>query len=200
MADPASRKTRRNLLLRLRPMLRWLIKLRSSPRDIAGGLGLGTLIAFTPTFGVQLILAVVIATLLNVNRPAAMVPVWITNPVTIAPIYSFNYWIGSRLWSGPPLSEVSQLFVDIGQTMTRLEFWNIRDQFLAILHMGREILIPLVLGSLAIGAVTGLLVYILTLKLLSIFFSRRARKHILDSLKTPRSGLSGQNRKDPDKR
>lgn len=161
--------------------MRWLIKLRSSPRAIAGGLGVGTLIAFTPTFGVQLILAVICATLFNVNRPAAMIPVWITNPVTIAPIYTFNYWLGNKMWSGPPLSEVSELFVDIGQTMTRLEFWNIKDQFLAILHMGREILIPLVLGSLAIGAVTGLVVYILTLKLLSIFFSRRARRHILNN-------------------
>lgn len=199
MAASSPRKTKRNLLLRLRPLLRWLIKLRSSPRAIAGGLGIGTLIAFTPTFGVQLILAVVCATLLDVNRPAAMVPVWITNPVTIAPIYTFNYWLGSKFWNGPPLSEVSQLFIDIGQTMTRLEFWNIKDQFLAILNMGRDILIPLVLGSLAIGAVTGLAVYILTLKLLSIFFSRRARKHILNSLKTSPSRVSGHSRKDPDK-
>lgn len=169
--------------MRIRPLLRWLIKLRSSPRAIAGGLGLGTLIAFTPTFGVQLILAVVCATLCNVNRPAAMVPVWITNPVTIAPIYTFNYWLGSKIWNGPPLSEVSELFIDIGQTMTRLEFWNIKEQFLAVLHMGKEILIPLVLGSLAIGAITGFLVYVLTLKLLSIFFSRRAGRHLLNNRK-----------------
>lgn len=181
MPPPSPQKNRRNLLLRLRPMLRWLIKLRSSPRAIAGGLGVGTLIAFTPTFGVQIILAVVCATLFNLNRPAAIVPVWITNPVTIAPIYTFNYWIGIKVWSGPPLAEVSGLFIDIGQTMTRLEFWNIKDQFLAVLHMGREILIPLLLGSLAIGAASGLLVYFLTLKLLSIFFTRRARKQKLHS-------------------
>lgn len=169
----------------MRPVLRWVIKLRSSPRSIAGGLALGTFIAFTPTVGVQLILAFVIATFFNMNRPAAMIPVWITNPVTVAPIYTFNYWLGTKIWDGPPLSEVSGLFIGIGRTMAYLEFWNIKEQFLAVLQMGREILIPLLFGSLAIGLVTGLLTYILSLKLLSIFFTRRTQKHLLN-LRKPR--------------
>ena len=138
MAEFPSIKNQRNLLMRLRPVLRWVIKLRSTPRAIAGGLALGTFIAFTPTVGVQLILAFVAATFFNMNRPAAMIPVWITNPVTVAPIYTFNYWLGAKVWDGPPLSEVSGLFIDIGQTMTRLEFWNIKEQFFAVLQMGKE--------------------------------------------------------------
>lgn len=181
MADSSVKKNRRNLLIRLRPVLRWVIKLRSSPRAISGGLALGTFIAFTPTVGVQLILAVVVATMFNMNRPASLVPVWITNPITVAPIYTFNYWLGAKVWSGPPLSEVSGLFIDIGHTMTHLEFWNIKDQFLAVLHMGREILIPLLIGSIAIGAVSGCIVYVASLKLLSIFFSRRSQKRLLNN-------------------
>ena len=177
------KKNRRNILIRMRPIIRWVIRLRSSPRAIAGGLGLGTFIAFTPTIGVQLILAVIVATFFNMNRPAAMIPVWITNPITVAPIYTFNYWLGAKVWDGPPLPEVSGLFVDIGRTMTRLEFWDIKEQFLAVLHMGKEILIPLLLGSIAIGTVAGLLVYIFTLKFLSIFFTRRAHKRLLDHKK-----------------
>jgi len=176
----ARRQYRKNYLIRLRPLLRWLIKLRSSPRAIAGGLGLGTFIAFTPTVGIQLILAVVVATLFNMNRPAAMIPVWITNPITVAPIYTFNYWLGCKFMDGPPLSQVSGLFTDIGRTMARLEFWDIKEQFLAVLHMGRDILIPLLAGSIAIGVVTGLAVYLSTLKLLSIFFTRRASKRFLN--------------------
>lgn len=182
MADNSpTKKNRRNLLMRMRPILRWLIKLRSSPRAIAGGFALGTFIAFTPTVGVQIILAVVIATFFNMNRPAAMIPVWITNPITVAPIYTFNYWLGSKFWDGPPLKEVSGLFIDIGRTMARLEFWDIKEQFLAVLHMGREILIPLLLGSLIVGLISGFLVYILSLKLLSVFFSRRSNKRLLNN-------------------
>jgi len=171
------------MLLRLRPVLRWVIKLRSSPRAIAGGLALGTFIAFTPTVGVQLILAFLAATFFNMNRPAAIIPVWITNPVTVAPIYTFNYWVGIKIWDGPPLTEVSGLFIDIGRTLTRLEFWDIKDQFLAILQMGKGIFIPLLFGSIAVGMVSGFLVYLCSLKLLSVFFSRRAKKRLLNNRK-----------------
>lgn len=183
MQQSPQKKNKRQILIRMRPVLRWVIKLRSSPRAIAGGLGLGTFIAFTPTIGVQLILAFVAATFLNLNRPAAMIPVWITNPVTLAPIYTFNYWLGIKIWHGPPLSEVSGLFIDIGRTMASLEFWDIKEQFLAVLQMGKDILIPLVLGSLAIGLVTGILTYVFSLKLLSIFFTRRSEKRLLNNRK-----------------
>lgn len=181
MQQNPPKKNRRNLLIRLRPVLRWVVKLRSSPRAIAGGLGVGMFVAFTPTVGVQLIIAVVLATLLNVNRAASLVPVWITNPITVAPIYTFNYWLGLKVCEGPPLKEVSALFIDIGRTMALLEFWNIKEQFLAVLQMGRDILLPLVLGSLMVGIVSGFLVYLGSLKLLSIFFARRAKRRLLNN-------------------
>lgn len=180
MQDTPTPRRNRNLLLKIRPILRWVIRLRSSPKAIAGGLAIGTFLAFTPTVGVQLVLAVIMATFLNLNRPAAMIPVWITNPVTVAPIYTFNYWLGLKFCDGPPLSEVSGLFIGIGKTMARLEFWNIKEQFMAVLHMGKETLIPLIMGSLVVGIITGGLVYISTLKLLSIFFTRRAQKQLLN--------------------
>lgn len=183
MDEFPQKKNKRNFLIRIRPVLRWVIKLRSSPRAIAGGLGLGTFIAFTPTVGVQLILAFVIATFFNMNRPAAMIPVWITNPVTVAPIYTFNYWLGTKIWDGPPLSEVSGLFIGIGRTMAHLEYWDIKEQILAVLQMGKDVLIPLLFGSIAIGLVAGFLAYSFSLKLLSIFLTRRAKKHLLDHRK-----------------
>ena len=183
MKTTQPKKSRRNLFMRLRPVLRWIIKLRGSPKAIAGGLGLGTFIAFTPTMGVQLILAVVVATFLNLNRPAAMIPVWITNPITVAPIYTFNYWLGCRIWDGPPISEVTGLFLDIGKTMARLEIWDIQEQIFAVLHMGKDVLIPLLLGSLFIGAIIGAVVYVFSLKLLSIVLTRREKKRLLNNRK-----------------
>lgn len=167
--------------MRLRPVLRWVLKLRSSPRAIAGGLGIGMFIAFTPTVGIQIFLAIIAATLCSVNRPAAIVPVWITNPVTVAPIYTFNYWLGTLVWSGPPLSEVKDLFVNLGTALTHLEFWDMKEAVLAMLYIGTEILIPLVIGSVVVGVVLGIFTYILSLKLLSFFLSRRAEKRLLNN-------------------
>lgn len=181
MQLPPPKKNRRNLLIRMRPVLRWVVKLRSSPRAIAGGLGVGMFVAFTPTVGVQLFIAVLVATLFNVNRPASLIPVWITNPITVAPIYTFNYWLGLKFWDGPPLADVSELFIDIGRTMALLEFWNIKEQFLAVMQIGREILLPLLIGSLIVGVISGLVVYFGSLKLLSIFFARRAKRRLLNN-------------------
>jgi uncharacterized protein (DUF2062 family) len=68
--------------------------------------------------------------------------------------------------------------------MTHLEIWDVKEQFLAVLQMGREVLVPLLIGSVAIGLVTGFLAYALSLKLLSVFFTRRAYKHLLNHRET----------------
>ncbi|HBG20222.1 MAG TPA: hypothetical protein DDY32_13365 [Desulfobulbaceae bacterium] len=172
---------KRNWFLRLRPVLRWVLKLRSSPRAIAGGLGVGMFIAFTPTVGLQVILALIAATICNVNRPAAIVPVWITNPVTVAPVYTFNYWLGTFFYPGPPLAEVSKVFTDIGRALATLDVWDLKEPVVAMLQMGKEILIPLTIGSIAIGIVLGILTYIFSLKLLSFFFRRRAQRQLLNN-------------------
>jgi uncharacterized protein (DUF2062 family) len=185
MSELSQTKNKRNRLLRLRPVLRWILKLRSSPRAIAGGLGLGMFIAFTPTVGIQIILAIIAATLCNVNRPAAIAPVWITNPVTVAPVYTFNYWLGTLIWPGPPLAEVKELFVNLGTALTHLQFWDMKEAILAMLQIGMEILIPLLIGSIEVGIVLGILTYIISLKLLSFFFTRRIEKRLLNNRQRP---------------
>lgn len=181
MTENIQQLNRKNRLLRLRPVLRWVLKLRSSPRAIAGGLGVGMFIAFTPTVGIQIILAIIAATLCNVNRPAAIAPVWITNPVTVAPVYTFNYWIGTFFWPGPPLGQVKALFVNIGSALTQLSFWDMKEACLAVVQIGMEILIPLCIGSGVVGIVLGVITYVVSLKALSFFFRRRAEKHLLNN-------------------
>ncbi len=181
MTQPPKIVGKRNWFLRLRPILRWVLKLRSSPRAIAGGLAVGMFVAFTPTVGIQIILAVIAATICNVNRPAAIVPVWITNPVTVAPVYTFNYWLGTFFYSGPPLAEVSKVFTDIGRALATLDVWDLKEPVVAMLQMGKEILIPLTIGSIGVGIVLGILTYIFSLKLLSFFFRRRAQRQLLNN-------------------
>lgn len=185
MADTPQIKNKRNRLLSLRPVIRWILKLRSSPRAIAGGLGVGMFIAFTPTVGIQIILAIVAATICNVNRAAAIAPVWITNPVTVAPVYTFNYWLGTLIWPGPPLAEVKELFVNLGTALTHLQFWDLQKAVLAMMQIGMEILIPLLIGSFEVGVVLGILTYVVSLKLLSFFFARRSEKRLLNNKRRP---------------
>ncbi len=137
---------------------------------------MGTFVAFTPTMGVQFIAVVVLATVLNLNRPAAIVPIWITNPVTVAPIYTFNYWVGIQFCEGPPLHQVSSIFTDMGRAMTNMELWQIKEQAEMMLALGKDVIIPLVAGSCVVSGILGIIVYIVALKLLVFLFTRKENK------------------------
>lgn len=164
------------ILLRVRPILRWLLKLRSSPRSVAGGFALGTFLAFTPTVGVQLVLALLLATLCNLNRPAAAIPVWITNPVTIPPLFTFNYWVGCQFWSGPSVTMVYGEFMSLAKQLASLDLFSMREQFMSIMRLGWDIIVPLLIGSLLVGAAAAGAVYYLALRLMVLLSRRRQRK------------------------
>ncbi len=156
MADN-KKKSYIKLLIRLRPVLKWLFTLRGSSKAIAGGLSLGMFIAFTPTIGFQVILAALFATIFNLNRPAAILTVWITNPVTIPVIFTFNYWVGIMIFPGPPVSDVASRLLEFVKQMASFDIWQVLDQFTAFMHLGKEVLIPLAtlnpfLGSIALLA------------------------------------------------
>jgi hypothetical protein len=67
---------------------------KSDKRAIAGGLSLGLFIAFTPTIPFQMLLATGGALLLRVNLPIALAACWITNPLTVVPIYMSAWKLG----------------------------------------------------------------------------------------------------------
>lgn len=173
------RKQRGRIIIPYRSVLKWLVRLRRSPRAIAGGFALGAFVAFTPTIGVQFGIALVLATLLNVNRPASFVTIWITNVVTMAPIYTFNYWVGSLFISGPAVSEVYKVFLDLTAKLVKIEIWDMLDQFKVLMGLGREIIVPLIAGSLIVGTVVAGIIYLLSMLAIRYFLMVRARKRTM---------------------
>jgi len=164
------------IFLRMRPVFRWLVQYRGSPQAIAGGFSLGLFIAFTPTIGIQIVLAFFMATALSLNRPAAVLAVWITNPVTIPVIFSLNYWLGSLIWEGPSALVVSQRLFELTSLLTSLDLWAITEQLSAVAELGMGIIVPLILGSIIAGAFSATLSYFILLRLLILLSERRTRR------------------------
>ena len=160
----------------MRPVFRWLVRHRGSPQSIAGGFSLGLFIAFTPTIGLQIVLALFMATALNLNRSATVFAVWITNPITIPAIFSLTYWLGSFIWEGPSLNVVSQRLIELASQLTTLDLWAITDQLSAVTELGMDIIVPLILGSIIAGTISATLSYIILLRVLTFLFARRARR------------------------
>jgi uncharacterized protein len=171
---------KKNYFFKFRPALRWLITLRGSTRAIAGGFALGTFIACTPTVGVQMILGAVLATFFNLNRPAAVIAAWISNPVTIPPLFTFNYWVGSLLLGGPSVTSVYGQLIEICKKLATLNMFQISEQFMAFLTMGKEVLIPLVIGSVVVGAVCAVIIYWISFRILIFLNRKRRAKAVLD--------------------
>lgn len=169
------------LLLKTRPVLRLVRGFRGSPEAIAGGFSLGIFLALTPTIGVQLIIAVFLATMLKVSRPAALIAVMVTNPLTVPPIFTFNYWVGSFFLNGPSVTEVYRHFMQIAAQMAKLNAWEVGAQIRAFAETGQEMLIPLLLGSLIVALFSSIISYYVLLRLLRfLMFHRDRRKSIKD--------------------
>lgn len=134
------------------------VRLRGLPDEIAKGVALGIFIGMTPTFGFQMAIAIFFAYLLRENRLAAVLGVWITNPVTAPVIYAVEYELG-RLLLGMPRARLPGEFT-----------WE------AYRNLGWDILSPLWLGGIIAGLILGALAYFLTLQLVPIIKNWRIRR------------------------
>jgi len=160
----------------VRKCLEWVGRLRGTAEAIAGGAAIGMLVAFTPTIGLQSLIALGLATLLGANRPIAIVPTWLTNPLTIPPVFAVTYYIGSLVWPGPAVSEVAGNLTRAAGELARLDFFSLREHLVVFLDLGRDVFIALWLGGLAVGAVAAAITYPVTLHTVQRLRARRAER------------------------
>lgn len=100
-------------------------------RSAAGAFGVGLFMMYMPPIG-QMFMAAAAAIALRVNLPISVALVWITNPVTIPPMYYFAYLVGCAIL-GAPTAGFS------------LAFWSDWHNWIAVLA-------PLGLGMLICAA------------------------------------------------
>lgn len=125
-----------------------LVRLSVEPDEIARGMALGLFIGMTPTFGIQMFLALIFAFILRQNKIAALIGVWNTNPITAPFIYGLEYEVG-RVLLGMPHPQA-----------------NIQFTFDAMKQLGWQLASPLCLGSLVLGIPVTIVGYALTLHLI----------------------------------
>lgn len=147
----------------LRDYARIVVHQRKAPDAIALGVCIGLFAGLSPLYGLQIIVAFLLALLLRGSKIAAILSVWVTNPLTMVPVYSFTYWVGSCLLSSPVRGKYFREFI---RYCIRHLRWESLEEARAVvseaLRLGRDILPPLFVGGLAVAAVSSLAVYPLT--------------------------------------
>lgn len=142
---------------------RAIITIRATPRQIALGVALGSFIAFTPFIGLQMLIAALFATVIGASRKAAMLAVWISNPVTMGPIFLVTYQLGVVLCL--PATASAQGTVPMSLTAAEAPDVLVGQQAMTlgtVMHAGWGVLLPMLLGGCVIGLMAALLAYGLT--------------------------------------
>ena len=159
----------RRLKVVLRRWLRRILFQKDTPESIAAGTALGMFIALTPTVGLQMLIAVTLATLVRVNKVAAALLCWITNPLTIPPIYYGCYRLGLLIMPEYRLRDVGKKFDELANAE------SLKVYFVTITKLGVEVYVPMFVGSLVLGAIFGFLAYPVTLRAVKAYRERRAQ-------------------------
>jgi len=109
-------------------------------RSVAMAFLIGVFAAFLP-MPFQMVLVAILALLLRANLPIAVSLVWITNPITMPIIFFFTYKIGCYILQTPVNPEGFSFSIEwLTSELSRI--W-----------------LPLYVGSVATGAVAGILSY-----------------------------------------
>ena len=80
-------------------------------RSVSGAFAVGVFCAFIPLPS-QMIIAAAIAILIQVNLPISVSLVWITNPITIPPIFYGSYKLGALILGQEILETDYQMSID----------------------------------------------------------------------------------------
>jgi len=135
-----------------------LFHVEDSPSRVALAFALGIFIAFFPILGIHTGMAIAIALAFRLNKVALLVGAWVNNPWTVAPMYSAGTLLGCFVLGVSPASLGA---VD----------WGLGGRaFYESLVTGlRPLVLPFVVGNLALGALAAAAVFVL----LRLFLARR---------------------------
>ncbi|MDX9740225.1 MAG: DUF2062 domain-containing protein [Gammaproteobacteria bacterium] len=129
-------------------------------RSVPGAVSTGLFVAFIPT-PFQMAIAAFFAILFRVNLPISVALVWVTNPLTMPPVFYFCYRLGAWLLDKP---------------VHRIDFSN--PSLTWLLTEMKMIWAPVLLGCLVTGAVAAILgnLFIRSFWRLHVNLSWRARQ------------------------
>ncbi len=141
-------------------------------RSAAGAFAVGLFMAFVPV-PLQMLLAAGAAILFRVNLPLSVGLVWLTNPLTMPPIFYFSYLVGT-FFTGHPAAEIE----------FELTMECISDSL-------GEIWAPFLLGCFICGSVASVLGYFGIQALWRWHIVQHLKKRRARTAKAATSALSG---------
>jgi hypothetical protein len=132
-----------------RDRIRGLLTVRDTPRRIAATFAAGIFIGISPLIGIHTLLGLLIAQAFGLNRFVMLSGVYITNPWSVVPIYTFCTWVG-------------MLVLGVDYVLPEVDWHTVTAS--AVIHELRHVLMPFVVGTTIVGSAAAALSYIIMIK------------------------------------
>lgn len=116
---------------------------------MAAAFAVGVFIGMSPLLGMHTVLGLLAAWLFRLNRLITLTGVFVTNPWTIVPIYSFGTWVGARI-------------TGMGNFIPEIDWSHIT--LIGFLKEFRPLLFPFIIGTITLGIISAAASYFLIYK------------------------------------
>ena len=130
--------------MHIKDRLRQVISVNEPPHKIATAFAVGIFVGMSPLLGVHTLLGILLAWQLKLNKLVTLIGVYVTNPWTIVPIYTFGTWVGVKIMRAehviPPMD------------------WS-HMTFSILINEFKHLLVPFIVGTTLIGTLSAVVSY-----------------------------------------
>ncbi|MBF0518108.1 MAG: DUF2062 domain-containing protein [Nitrospirae bacterium] len=141
------------IILKIKNACKQLIGLNDPPFLIALSFGVGVFIGFSPLYGIHTVLGLIAAWAFKLNKASLITGVYLSNPVTIVPIYTFGTWFGIKI---------------TGSTASISDF-NLKGLTLSNIENTLESLLwPFIIGNTVLSVLVGVISYAILYHILKL--------------------------------
>jgi uncharacterized protein (DUF2062 family) len=148
-----------------------LHRMHGTSVSIAAGLACGVGSAFSPLIGTHFVLAILLAWVVRGNAVAAVIGTFVVNPWTAPPVWFATYYLGSHLLGiDEGGADAFRHFVAMFRDLTEAAFTLDGELFRTQVW---PVLLPMLVGSVPLGMVSGLATYLILEPTLRMVQARR---------------------------
>jgi uncharacterized protein (DUF2062 family) len=130
--------------LALRDKIKLILIVKDTPHRISIAFALGIFIGMSPLFGVHTLLGLLVAYVFRLNKLTTIVGVYITNPWTIIPIYTFSTWVGAKC-------------LGVNKLLPEIDWRHVT--FSALMNDFSPLLMPFIVGTVIMSCFSAVVSY-----------------------------------------
>jgi len=140
-----------------------LATLDGTDHNIAMGVSAGIFISFSPTIPFHTILGIICAVIMGGSKRAAVIAVWLSNPVTIPLFYAAAYYTGVAIL-GTQHADIQFIYDLIDIIQGNMNLSQKTDQIIMIMKPEMQIVYAMLFGGAVLGFPASVASYFLTKK------------------------------------